>query len=405
MKLLLFLCFIILVSCKNDEETFSLLSQQAFELNSGEHLLSIGIHSESEWKVEGDTTWCKFKKIKGEINDTLLIYVSVNLVENARQVTWKVLFPQKTEEIHINQEGTTEEYHYRLPVIFHFLSNNKEVDENCESSFNENLEKRCLSLLQEANAFFAGQNRQKIDVNVEFVPVTTTPWGTRLERPGVHWQYHEFDVFDFIDERKFIDNAYGDTEKLWDPTKYINIYIFDLRYAMGRTALPYTPENNPLPGLLIDDKLYREYPPDDFVPCVTLDCDSILSTNGRFLLIHELGHYLGLFHAFSKNETPGDDYCEDTPDYNRAAYDEWERAHHYSATFEEKIKRTDRNNNVFISTNIEDYPTTYGDEITPDQRKRIRHVLNYSPMMPGPKIPITLNIKSKSNNPTHLVME
>lgn len=52
-------------------------------------------------------------------------------------------------------------------------------------------------------------------------------------------------------------------------------------------------------------------------------------------LAHELGHYLGLFHAFSEKtgdksnseEADNDedtDYCTDTPSYNRVAYTKWE---------------------------------------------------------------------------------
>ena len=40
---------------------------------------------------------------------------------------------------------------------------------------------------------------------------------------------------------------------------------------------------------------------------------------------------------------------------------------------------------TFTSTNIMDYSVSYSDRFTNDQRSRIRHVLTYSPLIPGPK--------------------
>ncbi|MEG1935331.1 MAG: zinc-dependent metalloproteinase lipoprotein, partial [Rikenellaceae bacterium] len=47
--------------------------------------------------------------------------------------------------------------------------------------------------------------------------------------------------------------------------------------------------------------------------------------------------------------------------------------------------RTSIDGKNFISRNIMDYTWSYSNEFTQDQRQRIRHVLNYSPLMPGPK--------------------
>ena len=39
----------------------------------------------------------------------------------------------------------------------------------------------------------------------------------------------------------------------------------------------------------------------------------------------------------------------------------------------------------FISYNIMDYAISYSNQFTQNQRERIRHVLSYSPLIPGPK--------------------
>ena len=113
-------------------------------------------------------------------------------------------------------------------------------------------------------------------------------------------------------------------------------------------------------------------------------------------LAHELGHYLGLHHVFSETKT-GDlintcrdtDYCEDTPSYDKQAYDaDYEYVRNYEPqnyTFEYLVKRTSCSEKTFISHNIMDYSVSYSDQFTQDQRDRIRHVLNYSPLIPGPK--------------------
>ena len=100
------------------------------------------------------------------------------------------------------------------------------------------------------------------------------------------------------------------------------------------------------------------------------------------------GHYLGLFHVFSGGDNgQTTDYCEDTPDYDRPAYDTW-LASVSRLTFAQAAQRQDRNGTTFTSYNIMDYYYSYRDRITPDQRARIRHVLDYSPLIPGPKIAV-----------------
>ena len=117
-------------------------------------------------------------------------------------------------------------------------------------------------------------------------------------------------------------------------------------------------------------------------------------------LAHELGHYLGLHHAFDENESSGlsadcidSDYCEDTPSYNRMAYMMNLKALLQEAvqqgktlSMNEAVKRENcKTGQIFSSYNLMDYEISYADRLTNDQRNRIRHVLTYSPLTPGPK--------------------
>ena len=54
-------------------------------------------------------------------------------------------------------------------------------------------------------------------------------------------------------------------------------------------------------------------------------------------------------------------------------------------SFTKAIKRTNCEGEDFDSHNIMDYSVTCADRITEDQHKRIRNVLYYSPLIPGPK--------------------
>ena len=51
----------------------------------------------------------------------------------------------------------------------------------------------------------------------------------------------------------------------------------------------------------------------------------------------------------------------------------------------ERDWRTDRQKIKIISYNIMDYAISYSNQFTQNQRERIRHVLSYSPLIPGPK--------------------
>ena len=121
--------------------------------------------------------------------------------------------------------------------------------------------------------------------------------------------------------------------------------------------------------------------------------ERINQNDAAITLAHELGHYLGLRHVFSEGGTTSmctdTDYCKDTKSYNKQEYDskcdyiyENEREKY---TFKNLVKRTGCDGIEFISYNIMDYAISYSNQFTQNQRERIRHVLSYSPLIPGPK--------------------
>ena len=88
---------------------------------------------------------------------------------------------------------------------------------------------------------------------------------------------------------------------------------------------------------------------------------------------HEAGHFLGLEHVYIE----GDDYCEDTPWYDRDAYLEATQGNI-------EYTRTDAaTGEIFFSDNIMDYEYGFMAGITPDQVERIQYTLKHAYLIPG----------------------
>ena len=119
--------------------------------------------------------------------------------------------------------------------------------------------------------------------------------------------------------------------------------------------------------------------------------ERINQNDAAITLAHELGHYLGLRHVFSEGGTTSmctdTDYCKDTPSYNRSEYEQWlnnlDKQNKYQ--LKDLAKRYSCEKGEYEAHNIMDYAYCFYNEITLEQRKRIRHILNYSPLIPGPK--------------------
>lgn len=240
-------------------------------------------------------------------------------------------------------------------------------------------------------------------MNLEFVMATEKPDGTTLEEAGVErieWDEVPMSCEQFMDG-KDKNQAKKYAEMLWNPKVYINIFVypFSENNILGIAHLPYCLSSYPLDGLNNGNYFLShevEYP-----HCVSInsnyiyvngDNSSYYTADVYNTLAHELGHYLGLHHAFSEDGDNTDlckdtDYCTDTPTYNITKYTEWvngiDDLNKYS--FDELCTRTNCEGDTFISHNIMDYAFCYSDQFTFQQRKRIRHVLSYSPLIPGVK--------------------
>lgn len=389
-KILTLFLLIVFFGCSKEASEIGLeiSTERVFNFDSGEHTLRIGVRSDSDWWFMGDPTWCKVNKISGEARDSLIFYIPINVSKEGRDISLRISNSEESVGVDIYQEGAAKEYHYQLPIVFHVLCYGEIVVDQV-------LENRLIEILGKVNAMFGNANGESVDMNLEFIPATHDPQGKPLERAGVNWIQHTQET---MDPQDFEDNKYGDARWVWDPNRYVNvmIYSFSSPTIAGFSAYPFTPKFDALEGLPSNDWYYVELP-DSYVPCLSLNISFMYKTTPTplgdqeiavFSLTHELGHYLGLFHAFSNSGEFESDYCDDTPDYDRGDYLFWKTMNGDKITWYDAVQRTDRDEKKFISTNIMDYVDGYLNRFTPDQRKRVRHVLERSPLIPGPKIPL-----------------
>lgn len=414
----LFLLLMLLMgfsSCEDDssEDTPSLeISQSTFDnISSNGATVEVNVTSNDSWTASTDATWCSLSPQKGNGNQKLTIIVEGNIEHTTRTATVTVSSSKaNSKTIRISQDGASAsagEYHYELPVIFHVLYKDKADPLQYVS------QSRLADILSIVNKLYK-EKTKSVDMNLTFMLAAINPDGESMNMPGV--EYIQWPESYPIDCDKFMsDNSGKYVKYLWDPNKYINVMIYNFTSdnsgttTLGISHLPFTTVGtNYLAGLNEVKYSHLEVENLNFPYCASInslyiDHQSTVSSYNTsditVTLAHELGHYLGLHHTFSEtkegdliNTCKDTDYCEDTPSYDKQAYDvyyNWamsaESPLPEEQLFPSLVKREDCSGTRFISRNIMDYAISYSDQFSQDQRDRIRHVLTYSPLIPGPK--------------------
>ena len=367
----------ILIGCDDSDSATLNISESKFDnISASGESLTIDITCSSSWTVTSNKQWCIPNTQKGENDGKLILSINANLESNSRTATVTIISHKVNKTVQIIQNGsinTAEEYHYKIPVIFHVLY---KEDRNSLQKVNSS---RLSHILDKVNSLYKSKNNS-VDMNLTFTLATTDKNGETLPNPGV--EYIQWPESYPIDCEAFMEDNSGEYVKyLWDPNSYINIMVYNFATEPNSNSVTLGISHIPFPT---KGKHYLEgLGETDY---------SHLTLANTVTLAHELGHYLGLHHVFAEtnNGTCEDtDYCKDTKSYNKQEYDsncdyiyENERAKY---TFENLVKRTGCDGIEFISYNIMDYAISYSNQFTQNQRERIRHVLSYSPLIPGPK--------------------
>lgn len=403
------------ISCGSDSEPAVSLSQDNFSnVSYEENILKVSIQTSLEWTATSLVNWCRVSQGKGTGDAVLELFLEPN-IGTERSGVVKIWTKELLREINIRQAGIQagQEFTYKIPVIFHVLYADAE-------DRNQYIDKgRLLKVLDRVNAYYDGITRydggeKGVDMNLEFVPAETDETGNVLLTPGV--EYIKVDAMPLDCEAFMGDSRY--VKLLWDPNHYINVMLYTFAEVdgggsviLGISHLPLsTTGATYLEGLPATQYTYLTKENLSYPKCISINslyAYEETGSDGKYngfdvnvTLAHELGHYLGLHHAFDENESSGlsadcidSDYCEDTPSYNRMAYMMNLKALLQEAvqqgktlSMNEAVKRENcKTGQIFSSYNLMDYEISYADRLTNDQRNRIRHVLTYSPLTPGPK--------------------
>lgn len=369
-----------MLSCAKDEPAPQVLktSEQKlhFSGNGGSWLLTI--NSNTGWQISGHSEWCNVSKTDGYNTDQVIVSVSANDAGKSRSTVLQLTTERQKVSVSVEQDTFSGEYHYQLPVVFHIIySDINDTTQNIKSEAINKMIAQCNQLYR--------NSINSIDMNMELVPATQTPKGDPLPEPGINRFLQSTAAYQ--DAEKFLDKTnQEDANLLWNPNEYVNVFIFTFtrKDLLGISHLAMTPRQNSLPGLEANNTFYTKLP--NFPWGIALNNTYLYEANAYKTLAHELGHYLGLLHVFAEKDcTTETDYCDDTYSYNRNEYTTELSQNGANLTEQEKYQRTSCEGVKFTSYNIMDYDYSYMDRFTADQFLRIRHVLEHSPLIPGPK--------------------
>lgn len=401
--LFLLLAVVLFSGCSEDDEDPVLtLSKTDVTANAEGGEYTIDVVSTSPWTVSGSVAWVAAETSAAQ--DKLVLKVDENLGLENRSATLTLTNGENlTQTIKIAQDeyAFSENHHYRLPVIFHVLYWNQNNKQHYVK------EGHLQKVLDRVNHYYKNCGST---MNFEFVMAAEDPDGNKLEEPGVSrekWQYTTMDPSAFMGSG---DAKYKNI--LWDTRKYINVVLYNFSddLVLGIAQFPWLPEPFAMDGLsqVAKGTDLNENP---FPQCVSINNkyiydlteeeDDYSMSDVAVTLSHELGHFLGLYHAFNQqlngnpNTNEDTDYCTDTPPYNKAKYDVGltnyltynpEITSKSSDAYKVYVMRTNSKTGAeFRSTNIMDYAISDANQFSAQQAERVKYVLHHAVFMPGPK--------------------
>jgi hypothetical protein len=245
---------------------------------------------------------------------------------------------------------------YEMPIIFHVFSNGPKIT---PSQMDDQIMKSNFAFGNSLRSSFR-RNLNSVNSYFRFRLADKDPDGMPLSTVG----YHVIDVPQNF-SLESVDYDLVKFNSIWDPNRYINVFVESIGFAAGYAYLPDIPDNS-IPGLFVNTEQVFDFP-----YSITLDFNFAVRDNNPnpYTLAHELGHFLGLYHTFDNCEVG--DYCDDTPPHLLQG-SPIERFSNNKSTCDGKS---------FISTNIMDYLREV-DHFTFDQRERMRAVYDIALFFP-----------------------
>jgi hypothetical protein len=251
-----------------------------------------------------------------------------------------------------------------LPVIFHVIHDGDAIGTEDNPSYAAIQGELTAMNAAFRNDFRPSQQKSMnaVDTYLQFRMATVDPLGNTLDEAGVIRKQISTDVLSTFGGEIF-NILFND---MWDPTKYINIFICNVDQSISYAYFP----------TLFEEQL--EGVPSTFNPNFALNYPyAIMLNNTHFdthILSHEMGHYLALPHTFvpgSVNATCfNSDFVNDTQDYINIF-----------SNVDDNYRR-DCDGKRFYSTNFMDYNNGSKNSFTFDQRYRMRVTYDHALFFP-----------------------
>lgn len=197
---------------------------------------------------------------------------------------------------------------YRIPVVIHVVWHEMEENISDEQILSqiEVLNQDFLALNTDVGLVPAAYRHLIADTEISFCLANTDPQGNASD--GITRTQTSYpDIGTAQDERGRFRIFYSDAggQDVWEPDRYLNIWVARRGYGSGLATFPGTaiPEED---GLVID---YR------YFGTTGAAADNAPYNLGR-TATHEVGHYFNLLHPWGRSITPDceeDDEVDDTP--------------------------------------------------------------------------------------------
>ncbi|MDP3557294.1 MAG: M43 family zinc metalloprotease [Bacteroidota bacterium] len=291
------------------------------------------------WGLNAQTGKIVVKNNAAQVQNTEPNITQRTCGTDAPPAGWDEWFNKKVEEFKAaNENGKGQMPNYTIPVIIHVIHGGQAV-----GTFPNLAQGQLNSQITVLNADFAGTGLNsasvptvfaaaKANTGISFCLAQKNPAGATLAEPGIDrlnyttqgWNNPAGAAYNTPATFQSYMNGTIKPASIWDPTRYMNIWISDVNAGAGLLGYATFPAGSGLTGIpgglgtATTDGLWcwsRAFGSNNIFPGGTY---SAPYNKGR-TATHEIGHWVGLRHIWGDG-TCATDYCIDVPPSQTSNY-------------------------------------------------------------------------------------